>query len=571
MDERWLHPFGPHVAGAARLAVAGQHDDGDVSPDRGAEPTHLSGLLWLPWVDQQHRHQPSVPDHAADHRPCQVIGEPAVHHTTERSGTIALPDLAALRRQLSGTVLLPAEPAYQAAVQIDNGRVQLAPRFIVQANSTQDVALVLQYVRQHGLRLTVKGGGHSASGYSLNSGGVVLDMSLMTRIQLDAEARVVTVQTGARWHEVYVHLIDSGTGLIPIGGGCPTVGIAGFMQGGGYSFVSRSYGLSIDNLLALTLVTVDGQVHRLSADSADPAERELFWACRGGGGGNWGVAVEMEVRVHAPRSDRMLTASLRYAPSQAQEVLGFYNRWVESLPDEMAIYGIWGPSPDPSDPSRTIQTFGFTAIYNGDFGEGAKLLSPLLELGPLSASLNRITLPEFELINGASTLVAHRSAYIRSGMMPPGAFKPEAIAVFERFMAVAPSPDSFIVWTHAGGRIEAIEPNATAFAHRGARFVPELKAIWDQPQDARANIEWAHAFFEALEPFFQGAYVNYIDPLLAGWQAKYYGDHYPRLLEIKRQCDPAGLLAFQQGVGSRFEPELSQPLNLAPLNRTFAD
>lgn len=478
-------------------------------------------------------------------------------------------ELDALQRELSGVVVRPQQAAYAAATRIDNGRVALFPRVIVQVNSTQDVQIALRFARKHDLRLTAKGGGHSAAGYCLNSGGMVIDLSLMNAIRLDRDARVVTVQMGARWHDVYVHLIHSGTGLIPIGGGCPTVGIGGFMQGGGYSFVSRSYGMSIDNLLSLTLVTVDGEVRMLSAEAASEADQDLFWACRGGGGGNWGVVVDMTIRVHQPNTPKMLTGGLRFAPERAQEVLGFYNRWVETLPNEMALYGIWGMSPDPSNPARKIQTFGFTAIYNGDFRQGAKLLQPLLDLGPLTVSLNEITLPEFELINGASTLVDNRSAYICSGMMPPCAFTPEAIAVFERYMASAPSSDSFIVWTHAGGKIEEVAPEATGFVHRRARFVPEVKSIWQQPADTRANVEWAQAFFAELEPFFCGAYVNYIDPLLSRWPQKYYGDNYPRLVEIKRACDPDDCLRFQQGVGSPFEPDLSQPLNLAPLNRTF--
>lgn len=479
--------------------------------------------------------------------------------------------LAAFGRRLSGAILTPGESGYRSAVEIDNGRVQLRPQFIVQANSVRDVVLTLEFARKNGLRLTTKGGGHSATGYSLNTGGVVLDLSLMARIELDREAQVVKVQMGARWHDVYVHLIKTGTGLIPIGGGCPTVGIPGFMQGGGYSFVSRSYGLSVDNLVAITLVTVDGKVRRICADASDPVDQDLFWACRGGGGGNWGVALEMEIKVHSPRTEKMLTGGIRYAPDRAPEVLGFYNRWVETLPDEMAVYGIWGYSPDPSNPKAQIPTFGFTTIYNGDFSAGARLLQPLLDLGPLTVALNRITLPEFELINGTTTLVGNRSAYIRAGMMPPGAFRPEAIKIFQHYMANAPSTDSFIVWTHAGGQIEKIPAGTTAFAHRAARFVPELKAIWTDPKDARANIEWAHAFFEALNPYFTGSYVNYIDPLLGSWARKYYLDHYPRLLEIKKRCDPDNFLMFQQGVGSPFEPDLSEPLDLSPLNRTFVD
>jgi FAD/FMN-containing dehydrogenase len=478
-------------------------------------------------------------------------------------------ELDALQRVLSGAVLRPGQAAFAAATKIDNGRVALVPRAIVQANSAQDVRLTLGFARRHGLRLTVKGGGHSAAGYCLNAGGLVLDLSLMNAVSLDAAQRTVTVQMGARWREVYVHLMQSGTGLIPIGGGCPTVGIPGFMQGGGYSFVSRSYGMSIDNLISLTLVTVDGEIRTLSAESASIQDRDLFWACRGGGGGNWGVVVDMTIRVHSPNTAKMLTGGLRYAPERAQEVIGFYNDWVETLPHEMAVYGIWGMSPDPSNPARKIQTFGFTTIFNGEFARGAKLLQPLLELGPLTVAFNEITLPEFELINGASTLVDNRSAYICSGMMPPRGFTRDAIAVFERYMASAPSSDSFIVWTHAGGRIEDVAPQDTGFVHRRARFVPEVKSIWQDPATARANVEWARAFFADLEPHFVGAYVNYIDPLLPQWARKYYGDNYPRLLEIKRACDPDGYLDFQQGVGSPFEPSTAQPLDLAPLNRTF--
>lgn len=475
-----------------------------------------------------------------------------------------------LQSQLSGHVIIPSQPGYSDAVEIDNGRVQLHPAFIVQVDSTEDVVTCLRHARQHGLRFTVKGGGHSAAGYSLNSGGMVIDMSLLNSISLDRERKVVTVGMGARWYQVYTYLETTGSGLIPIGGGCPTVGIPGFIQGGGYSFVSRSYGMSCDNLRALTLVLADGSVRTVGTDS-EGADGDLFWALRGGGGGNWGVVVSMEIAVHYPKTEKMLTAQLRFAPERAQQVLGFYNKWVETLPDAMAAYGIWGNSPDPAHPGRLIMTFGFTIIYNGEFAEGARLLQPLLEQSPLTASINALTLPEFELINGASTLVKGRSAYIRAGVMPPEAFSPQAIAIFEKYMASAPSKDSFLVWTHAGGQISQVAPHATAFPHRDGRFIPELKAIWDTPDQARANVEWAHNFFNELAPHFCGAYVNYIDPLLANWSTQYYGGNYARLTQVKQAADPGNLFRFQQSVGSAYEPRAAEPLDLAPLNRTFLD
>lgn len=476
-----------------------------------------------------------------------------------------------LQRELSGYVLQAGEEGYQQAIEIDNGRIQSHPTFVIMANAVKDVSVALRFAQKNGLRMTVKGGGHSANGYSLNTGGVVLDLNLMNAISLNEKKRSVTVQMGARWRDVYVFLMQSGTGLIPIGGGCPTVGIPGFMQGGGYSFVSRSYGMSVDNLLSLTIVTVDGEVRRISEDSHSKEERDLFWACRGGGGGNFGVVVEMELQVHMPNTAKMLMGQIRWPIERAQEVLSFYNQWVETLPNEQAAYGIWGTEPDPVDPSRTIRTFGFTTIYNGEIAAGMELLQPLLMLEPLYAKLNTLTLPEFELLNGATTLVNRRSAYIRAGIMPPLALTPAAIDVMLHYMTHAPSASSFMVWTHGGGKISEVTPEETAFVHRAGRFIPELKAIWDTPQQARANIEWAFNFFRDLEPHFSGAYVNYIDPLLGNWADKYYGVNYPRLLDIKRTWDPDNFFRFQQSVGSAFEPSHGEPLDLSPLNRTFVD
>jgi hypothetical protein len=474
-----------------------------------------------------------------------------------------------LKQKLSGYVLRPGDSGYASIIQIDNGRVNQQPQLVVKANAVEDVAVAMRFAQKNNLKFTVIGGGHSAAGYCLNTGGLVLDLSLMNSIRLDRGNGHIHVQMGARWNDVYVYLMQGGTGLIPIGGGCPTVGIPGFMQGGGYSFASRSYGLSIDNLYSFTIVTPDCEVRHISGASQSKEERDLFWACRGGGGGNFGVIVEMEIQAHQPRTERMMMAQIRYDPAQAQDVLGFYNEWVEKVPDELAVYGIWTTQPDPADSTRIIKTFGFTAVYNGDFAEGLALVEPLLKRKPILAQLNSFTLPEFEEVNGRTTLVNRRNAYIRSGMMPPGAMQPKAVEILQRYMNLAPSASSFMVWTHAGGAIEKVKPEATAFAHRATRFVPELKAIWDGDQDARANIEWAWSFYNELSEFFTGAYLNYIDPLQPGWPKAYYGEHYDSLLRIKRHWDPNNFFQFQQGIGSSFEPKVAMPLDLSPLNRTI--
>ena len=476
-----------------------------------------------------------------------------------------------LQRAISGRVLLPNDPLYGDQVQIDNGRVQLRPFFVVLVDGLADVVTTLRFAKQHDLRLTVKGGGHSATGYSLNSGGIVIDFSLMKQMSLKGDT--LRVQAGARWIDIYRYLQGNGNGLIPIGGGCAPVGIAGFVLGGGYSFASRSYGLSIDNLLSITLVTADGSVRTVSPSSKSPDDIDLFWACRGGGGGNFGIAVEMTLRLHKPRTPKMLIAQIRYPVAQAQDVIGFYNDWVETLPDEMACYGIWGPFPDPTNANNKIPAIGFTCVFNGAAPEGVDLLEPLVKRDPMFVQFNSLTLPQFEEMVGKNTLVAGRNAYIRSGEVPPRGLTADFVETVDTFMSMALNPDTFMVWTHTGGKVSEVAADATAFVHRGARFVPEIKSIWprENPEETRPNVEWAYRFFEALRPHFTGAYLNYIDPLQSDWRAMYYGDNYARLLEIKKRCDPENFFRFQQSVGSPFEPATSEPLDLAPLNRTFVD
>ena len=152
----------------------------------------------------------------------------------------------------------------------------------------QDVVAAYTFAVEHDLYVTVKGGGHRGSGYCLNQGGMVIDLSGMKGKRLDAGGQRPWAETGNKWQDLYLYLQSTNTGLIPIGGGCPTVGIPGFMLGGGLSFVSRSYGLSVDNLLAIDIVTPDGKLRTIAEDSKSAEERDLFWACRGGGGGNSG-------------------------------------------------------------------------------------------------------------------------------------------------------------------------------------------------------------------------------------------------------------------------------------------
>jgi len=476
---------------------------------------------------------------------------------------------------IEGRVAEPGDPGYLSCVQIDNGRINRPPRAVVVPANVNDVVQTVRFAGEEGLRLTVRSGGHSATGYCLNEEGLVLDMRTLGRLDLDVGQQSIRIGMGAIWRDVYNHLQVSRTGLVAVAGGCLGVGAGGFLLGGGYSFVSRSYGLGIDNVLSLTLVTADGKIRTVGPTSTGD-DADLFWAARGGGGGNFGIAVESELRLHRPNKSKkpneanVLAGQILFPLYRIDEILPAYNAWVSSLPDEMAVYGFLGNQPDPKNGGTPALFLRFTPVYNGPFDEGMHLLQPLFKLQPSSVSLFSMTLPQFEEMAGASTSVSGRGAYIRSALLPQGTMDAELAGVFKHYMSHMPTSGSFVVWTHAGGHIARKAPGETAYWHRKSLFMPEVKAIWDtsRPQDTRAAIEWAYDFFEEVGARGEGAYLNYIDPLLRDWKQKYYGGNFDRLSNIKKAVDPKNLFQFQQGISSSFEPDGKRPLDLGPLSVT---
>ena len=471
-----------------------------------------------------------------------------------------------LRAELAGRVLEAGDPGYDQSLVIDNGRIDLRPGIVVKCANAQDVVTAYKFAVEHEMLFTVRGGGHSAAGYCLNAGGMVIDLQNMTAKRFDQKREVVWAQTGNRWRDIYLFLQATNTGYIPIGGGCPTVGIPGFMLGGGLSFVSRSYGLSVDNLFSIDIVTPDGKLRTISGDSKSKEEQDLWWACRGGGGGNFGIAVAFELRVHKPPTPTMLVGQIRYPVEAAQDVLGFYNDWIEKAPDHLAVYGYMGKVALPAHPDTKVNAIGLTPIFNGHTREGMDLIAPILKFPNIFINLYDMTLPDFEIYNGLLTVVGGKQAYIRSGYMAPRAMTQSAISTLTGFMTSAPSPDSLLVWTHTGGKVSTVAKTATSYWHRDARFLWEVKAIWSADDQLAQNVEWGYQLGEAMRPHDIGAYCNYIDPLLTNWQREFYGDNYDELVRIKKAWDPDKHFNFQQAIGSDFEPT---PGNFAPLFRTF--
>lgn len=483
-------------------------------------------------------------------------------------------EIRALQRDISqlirGSVLDMGDLGYTDTITIDNNRVTHEPHLVALPNDAQDVARIVRFCAQRQIKFTTRSGGHSAAGYCLNSEGIVIDTRNMNAVCEIDNGEGLTIGAGTRWIKAYNFLRDQQSEFTVIGGGCAGVGVAGFILGGGYSFISRSFGLGSDNVTAMEVVSPNGDIITLNDSTTNKNEVDLYWALRGGGGGNFGVLTNVDLRLHRTRQPRLMMGQMAFPFYRIEEVLHFYNEWVLTLPNEMAVYGMLRQFPDPRRGGAPALTLRFTPVYNGPMAEGLELLKPLCELKPNSLEVYAMNLPEWENFIGTATQIKGHSAYIRSVIMPPKSLTTDVANICKKYMSRAPSADSYVVWTHTGGKIKELGDNSS-YAHRDGAFTFELKSVWDssQLQLARPNIEWAVNFFDELGKHAQGAYLNYIDPLLTDWQNNYYRHHYQRLLTVKQHWDPNGLFDFQQGIGSSFNPTRSTPLDLSPLTRTF--
>jgi hypothetical protein len=456
--------------------------------------------------------------------------------------------------------------------------------------NTEDVVEIVKYCSDHNVPLTTKAGGHSAAGYCLNCEGVVLDLGDMNDVSFVDDATKLRVGAGTRWIKAYDFLRDRQDPRTVIGGGCAGVGVAGFALGGGYSFISRSYGLGCDNVEGMEFVSTAGNVFELDHKlfdkklekdgKVDPDKRELYRSLRGAGGGNFGFVTRIDLQLHETRVRRPTMGQVTFPFYRIKEVLDEYNKLLKKLPNEMAIYGMIRNFPDPRFGGKPSLALRLTPVFNGKFSEAVDLLEDLLKLGPSDVELYTMSLPEWEDMVGTSTQVKGHSGYIRSLVLGEDALTSRVAEICQYYFGRAVSSDSYIVWTHTGGKIKDYGSNTSCYAHRDGAFTLELKSEWDssQPALARTNIEWAVDFFDELGEHAQGAYINYIDPLLIDWQKKYYRNEYSRLEQVQKRWNANGWLKFQQCIGSDYAPaprerdkkmQRTKPVDLSPLSRTI--
>jgi FAD/FMN-containing dehydrogenase len=477
------------------------------------------------------------------------------------SGPPSAADWAALARDLSGSLVRPGEAGYTTAKQLFDPRFDsLHPAGVAYCRTPADVVTCLAFARTYGVPVAARSGGHGYAGWSSTS-GLIVDVTKMAGVTVSGG--VATVGAGTRLIDFYNGLSVHGR-AVP-GGSCPTVGIAGLTLGGGVGVVSRAYGLTSDNVQSLQIVTADGQLRTCNA-STNP---DLFWACRGGGGGNFGVVTSFTYSTHP--AGQIALFFLSWPWSQAARVISAWQSWAPHAPDELWSNLHLAAAPGGSVPS--IEVGGtYLGSASGAYAQLEKLYaaagsdpsSPFLESTTwlhamlVEASCASLTVNECHLpahVPGGQLSRASeyaKSDYFTRPLTSQGIGTLLSGAESLQQVSGAPGGSGGIAFDALGGAVNRVPPGATAYVHRNALFQAQYTTTWPVGSVAAGVARqhaWQRAFWQSMRPYASGqAYQNYIDPDLTGWRQAYYGANYTRLAQVKASYDPDRVFTFPQAV-----------------------
>jgi FAD/FMN-containing dehydrogenase len=446
--------------------------------------------------------------------------------------------IATLAAALDGRVVRPDDDAYDEMRRVFLGDVDPRPSAIIRAAGAADVARAIDFVRDTGIELAVRCGGHSNAGQSTTDGGLVLDLRDMTTIDIDPTAR--TVWAGAGLSALELTQATAEHGLAVGFGDTGSVGIAGITLGGGIGYMIRLHGLTIDSLLAAEIVTADGQLRRVDADH----EPDLFWAIRGGGG-NFGVATRFQFRLH---DVRQAMGGILMLPATPDVVAGFVAA-AEAAPEELSA--IANVMPAPPMPFLPAEHHGKLAIFAlmmhlGDPGAGEAAFAPFRALAtPLVDMVQGMAYPDIYPPEDP----AYRPTPVQRTMFLDHVDLADAETII-RFLESSDASLRAAQLRVLGGAMARVPDDATAFAHRKSRILAVLVNFYDgTPEDRARRQAWVDAFSAALDQGDRGAYVNFLaDEGPDRVRAAYPGPTWDRLVGIKRRYDPANLFRHNQNI-----------------------
>lgn len=451
--------------------------------------------------------------------------------------------------RLTGRVVFPDDPGYEAARKDYNALYSRHPRAIVFGQYKEDVAnavrWTLAYNAQHPqdpIPLRIRCGRHHYEGYSNVDKGLVIDVSNMDKVTVHRDRQVAEVEAGVQLLDLYFTLYQVGFS-VP-GGSCPTVGLSGLVLGGGFGLQSRLHGLTCDSLEEVELVTSKGEILVANAHNR---HQDLFWACCGGGGGNFGIATKFTFRLHEARHD-VTIYKIHWSWTELEAVLDAWQRWAPQVdPRLTSILTL------SSQERGRITSIG---QFAGTRAELRSLLQPLIDASqPSDISIRQQSLLEAVhyfagMRHGQRDWQVHwhsdQKLFKNSSAYAYKTFDRNALQIIKQFLSAPPSADNLLQFDAYGGNIAKLRPDQTAFYHRHARIGLQYQSYWSSPNDTQANIRWVEAFRRALLPHTKGAYVNYPDQSITDYMEAYYGTNKYELARIKKRYDPDNVFQFPQ-------------------------
>jgi FAD/FMN-containing dehydrogenase len=440
-----------------------------------------------------------------------------------------------LDRSLRGDVVQRGAPGYNAARVLYDTRFDgVKPQAIAYCESLTDVQKTVRWARKHNVRIVPRSGGHSYGGYSTTT-GVIVDVSRLHAVSLAANGRAAT-GAGAKLLDVYTKLAAGGR-TVPAGT-CGTVGIAGLAQGGGIGMSARKFGLTCDNLLEATVVLADGRAVVANAHE----HPDLYWALRGGGGGNFGIVTRLVFRARSV--DEVVTYSLEWPWSDAKHVLQAWQQFAPHAPD--GLFSVLNVNNAVGGSPHVI----CAGQFYGAESELRSLLRPVAEAGtPVRfVTVRRSYLSAAQMWAGGSgrATFAAKSSISNAPLSSVGI---DALLHQIEARSSTGTGSGSVLLDSWGGAINRVPKAATAFVHRDALFSMQYLAYWNAGEAAAPNLAWLRRCFAALRPYVsQFAYQNYIDPDLPNWQHAYYGSNLARLQKVKRVYDPHNVFHFRQSI-----------------------
>jgi FAD binding domain/Berberine and berberine like len=447
------------------------------------------------------------------------------------------------RSSLRGQSFCSGEQGYVAARTVPNAMIDRHPTIVARCAGPADVIACVRFAREHDVLVSIRGGGHSVAGKSVCEGGLMIDLSAMKGMRVDPVRRTVRAEAGLTLGE-----FDRETqafGLATTLGTVSKTGISGLTLGAGWGHLHGKYGLALDNVISLDVVTADGRL--LTANASE--NEDLFWGLRGSGG-NLGIVTSLEYRLHAV--GQVLGGAVFYPTTNAKEALHFFRDWADKIPDELVIQCASVTLPDAGP------VFAIVGCYHGDLSEGEKVLKPLRSFGrPVGDMFGALSYVQMQSMFDPF-FPPGRLTYVKSNFV--SSLSDEAIETLAAYAGKSPSPYSFApALEHWHGAATRVGVKDTAFPHRQNSYNFMVWSNWESPSDSERNMQWTGECWSAMKPFLiSSSYGNYVSDEGEAVAREAYGSNYDRLVALKNKYDPTNFFSMNHNIKPTIQPAASR-------------